>query len=122
MQNVKTKNINILDERLLDFAARIVKLALALPNNFIGRHIAGQIIRSGTSPGSNYEEACGAESRSDFIHKLDLVLKELKEIRFWLRLIKKTDLIKVANVESLLSECNQLSAIIAKSIITSRKN
>lgn len=71
-----------LTERLLDFTVRIIKLVNSLPKTPIGRHIGGQVLRSGTSPGSNYEEACGAESRSDFIHKLGIVLKELKETRF----------------------------------------
>ncbi len=83
-----------LAERLLDFAARVIKLINLLPKTPVGRYIAGQLMRSGTSPGSNYEEACGAESRADFIHKLGIVLKELKESRFWLRLILRSNLMK----------------------------
>ncbi len=91
-KNTKNK-IDNLSERLLDFAVRIIKLVNALPKTVIGKHIGGQVIRSGTSPGANYEEACGAESRSDFTHKLSIVLKELKESRFWLRLFTVLNLL-----------------------------
>ncbi len=111
-----------LAERLLDFAARIIKLINALPETVVGKHIGGQFMRSGTSPGSNYEEARGAESRADFIHKMGIVLKELKESRFWLKLIHRTKLIKAEYVESLTQECQELCAIVAKSILTARKN
>lgn len=111
-----------LAERLLDFAVRIIRLVNALPKSVVGKYIGGQLMRSGTSPGSNYEEACGAESRADFIHKLGIVLKELKESRFWLRLIQRTDLIKAKHVEPLTQECQELCAIVAKSILTARKN
>ena len=118
MKNEKRKDD--LEERLLDFAVRIIKLAKALPNTSIGKHIGGQLIRAGTSAGSNYEEACGAESRADFIHKLGIVLKELKESRFWLRLIQRTELISIHRVELLIKESEELCAIIAKSIITAK--
>jgi four helix bundle protein len=65
---------NQLSDRLLDFAVEMIKIANALPNTVAGRHVGGQLIRAGTSSGSNYEEACGAESRSDFAHKMSLVL------------------------------------------------
>ncbi len=83
-KNEKNKS-DALTERLLDFTVRMIKLVNSLPKTVVGRHIGGQILRSGTSPGSNYEEARGAESRADFIHKLGIVLKELKETRFWLK-------------------------------------
>jgi len=78
---IKNK-VDNLTERLIDFAIRIIKLVNTLPKTSISKHIGGQLIRSGTSPGANYEEACGAESRSDFTHKLSIVLKELKESRY----------------------------------------
>ncbi|MFH2138651.1 MAG: four helix bundle protein [Candidatus Omnitrophota bacterium] len=124
MNNYKDDNRNkgdVLAERLLDFAACIVKLINALPNNIVGKHIIKQLLRAGTSPGANYEEACGAESRADFIHKLSIVLKELKESRFWLKLVLRSELIKAEHIRPLLEECQQLCAIVAKSIITSRK-
>ena len=117
--NVKKKGDD-LAERLLDFTVRIIKLVNTLPKTSIGKHIGGQLIRSGTSSGANYEEACGAESRSDFAHKLSIVLKELKESRFWLRVIHRTKLITPKRIEPLIQECEELCAIIAKSIITAK--
>ena len=109
-------------KRLLDFAVRIIRLVNALPKTVVGNHIGGQLMRSGTSPGSNYEEACGAESRADFIHKLSIVLKELKESRFWLVLIQRAELVRSEHVKSLIQECQELCAIVARSILTARKN
>ncbi len=112
-----------LSGRLLDFAAEIIKLVVRLNKSSVGRHIGGQLTRSGTSTGANYEEACGAESRADFIHKLQIVLKELRESSYWLRLIRKTRLIPVTdpNLSALLQEAEELTKIIAKSIVTARK-
>ena len=76
-----------LEDRLIDFAVRIIRIAEALPKTKVGNHIAGQIIRSGTAPAPNYGEAQGAESRSDFIHKMKVSLKELRETRVWLLMI-----------------------------------
>jgi four helix bundle protein len=75
-------------ERLINFAARVGK-----PDTRMGRHIGGQLVRSGTSPAPNYEEACAAESRADFVHKLSISLKELRESRCWIRLIIKTEML-----------------------------
>ena len=80
-------------------------------------------MRAGTSAGANYEEACGAESRADFVHKLQIVLKELRESFYWLRLIKKTALILTTDPELLflLQEAKELTNIIAKSVVTAKK-
>ncbi|MCK4352402.1 four helix bundle protein [candidate division WOR-3 bacterium] len=112
---------NDLAERLLDFAVRVIKLVNTLPKTAVGKHVGGQLMRAGTSAGSNYEEACGAESRPDFVHKLGIALKELKESRFWLRVIHRVELIAPQRVESLLQECEELCAIIAKSILTAKR-
>ena len=109
-----------LSDRLLDFAARVGKLVDALPNARLGRHISGQLVRSGTSPAPNYEEGRAAESRADFVHKLRICLKELRESRCWIRLIIKTDLIPDAKMANLLDECTQLAKIIAQSIVTAK--
>jgi four helix bundle protein len=124
MQNFKNtkKTVDDLTERLLDFAVEIIKLIKILPKSVMGNFVGGQLLRSGTSPGANCEEACGAESRADFIHKMGLVLKELKESRFWLRLIQRAEIVKTKQVDSLARECQELCAIIAKSIITAKKN
>lgn len=110
-----------LADRLLEFTVRIIKLVTSLPRSEVGKHIGSQLLRSGTSPGANYEEARGAESNADFIHKLGIVLKELKETRFWIRVIKSVPLVNPDRTEILLDECEQLIAIIAKSIFTARK-
>jgi four helix bundle protein len=80
-----------LEQRLIDFAVRIIKLSGSLPKTPAGNHIAGQILRAGTSPAPNYGEARGAESYADFIHKLRIVLKELNETSIWLRIIKRVN-------------------------------
>ena len=113
------KSDNLAD-RLLSFTVTIIKLVGELPNTIVGKHIGGQLLRSGTSPGSNYEESRGAESRADFIHKLGIVLKELKETRFWLRVIHRAEILPPYRVDSLIQECEELCAIIAKSILTAR--
>jgi len=109
-----------LSGRLLDFTVHIIRLVQALPNSPVGKHIGGQLLRSGTSPGSNYEEARGAESRADFVHKLGIVLKELKETRFWLRVILRASVLDSSRVEPILCECEELCAIMAKSILTAK--
>ncbi|MBA3003997.1 MAG: four helix bundle protein [Desulfurivibrio sp.] len=112
-----------IEERLIDFAVRIIRTAESLPKSKAGSHIAGQIIRSGTSPASNYGEAQSAESRSDFIHKMKIALKELRETRIWLLMIGRATLIKpVSKLESLLDESNQLIAIFVTSINTVKRN
>jgi four helix bundle protein len=111
-----------LSDRLLDFAARIGKVVDALPDTRMGRHIAGQLVRCGTSPAANYEEGCAAESRADFIHKLKVVLKELRESRGWLRMIVKTELLPEHRLGELLDECSQLCNIIGKSLVTAIAN
>jgi len=112
-----------IEERLIDFAVRIIRTAESLPKSKAGSHIAGQIIRSGTSPASNYGEAQSAESRSDFIHKMKIALKELRETRIWLLMIGRATLIKpVSKLDSLLDESNQLIAIFVTSINTVKRN
>jgi four helix bundle protein len=108
-------------ERLINFAARVGKVVDALPDTRMGRHVGGQLVRSGTSPAPNYEEACAAESRADFVHKLSICLKELRESRTWIRLIIKTEMLPEQRLGELLDECNQLCNIIAQSIVTAKE-
>jgi four helix bundle protein len=110
-----------MEERFLDFAARICSLVEALPDTKTGRHIAGQMIRCGTSPAPNYAEACAAESRNDFTHKLGIVLKELRETRIWLKLTAKTASMKKSRLNPLIDECSELMNIGA-SIVTAKAN
>jgi four helix bundle protein len=107
-----------LSERLLNFGARVGKVVDALPNGKLGNHVANQLVKCGTSPQANYEEGCAAESRADFIHKLRIVLKELRESRNWLRYIVKTDLLPGQRLADLIDEATQLCNIIGKSIST----
>ncbi len=109
-----------LEERLLDFAVRVGKVVDALPNSRLGRHVATQLVRSGTSPAPNYAEACNAESKRDFVHKLGICLKELRESRCWIRLILKAELLPEQRMTDLLDESNQLCNIIGKSIATAK--
>ena len=111
-----------LEDRLLDFAARVGKLVEALPDTRLGRHVAGQLVRSGTSPAPNYAAACAAESKKDFIHKLGIALKELRESRVWIKLILKADMLPADRIEPLLDESNQLCNIIGKSVVTAKAN
>ena len=82
----KMQNRSDLSERLLEFAASSIKLTVRLKRTAVGRYIANQLMRAASSSGANYEEACGAESKADFIHKMQLVLKELRESLYWLKL------------------------------------
>ncbi|MBI1368537.1 MAG: four helix bundle protein [Planctomycetes bacterium] len=109
-----------LQDRLIDLAVRIIKLADALPKTSAGAHIANQVLRSGTSPAPNYGEARGGESRSDFKHKLGIVLKELNETAIWLKVIQRSKIVKPALVDSLLDETQQLARIITASVKTVR--
>ncbi|WP_395733589.1 four helix bundle protein [Prosthecobacter sp.] len=111
-----------MEDRFLDFAARICALVEALPDTKTGRHISGQMIRCGTSPAPNYAEACAAESRNDFTHKLGIVLKELRETRIWLKLSVKTATMKKSRLNPLIEECSELMNIVGKSIVTAKAN
>jgi four helix bundle protein len=111
-----------LEERLVDFTCRMIDVVESLPNSRAGSYIAGQLIRSCHSPAFNYAEAQAAESGKDFAHKLAIVLKELKECRIALKIIRKKQLIRpVSKLELIFNETEQLAAIIAKSISTAKK-
>lgn len=110
-----------LEERLLDYAAEIIRLTERLPSSRAGNHVAGQLLRSGTSPLPNHGEAQAAESRDDFIHKISICLKELRETRRWLRLIHRVPLSRdLKSVEVLVQETEELIRIFAKSVKTAK--
>jgi four helix bundle protein len=109
-----------LEERLIDFAVRIVNLSASLPKTAAGRHIAGQILRSGTSPAPNYGEARGAESHADFIHKLRIVLKELNETSIWLRVIERSKMLRKELISDIVGENRELCRIFTASLRTAR--
>ena len=118
----KDLKIYDLEERLIDFAIQIIRMAETLPKTRAGNHISGQLIRCGTSPAPNYGEAQSAESRADFIHKMRICLKELRETRVWLLMIVKAHLIKKESIlKPLIDENNELIAIFVKSINTAKQ-
>lgn len=118
-----TKQKFDLEDRLIAFAVLIIKITETLNNTKAGNHIAGQLVRSGTSPALQYGEAQSAESRNDFIHKLKILLKELRESLVSLKIIKEVLLTeKIDLVDKALLECNELIAIFVKSIETAKKN
>jgi four helix bundle protein len=119
----KRKSAYDLEDRLLEFAANIVELTEALPNTRAGNHIAGQLLRCGTSSLSNHGEVEAAESRRDFLHKLRICLKELRETKRWLRLVGRVrKLGSPANFVTCLNEVEELIRIFVASIRTAEKN
>ena len=111
---------NELSDRLWDFAARVGRIVEALPDTRQGRHVAGQLVRCGTAAPPNYDESGAAESRDDFIHKLSVALKELREARSWLRFIVKAHLRPAARTAALIDEAEQLCRILGKSVLTAK--
>src|ERR1043165_5089671 len=109
-------------ERLINFAARVGKVVDALPDTRMGRHIGSQLVCSGTSPAPNYEEGCAAESRADFVHKLSISLKELRESRTWTRLITKPEMLSGRRRGNPLEGSNHLCNITPKSIVPAKEN
>jgi len=111
-----------LDERLISFAADCIDVAESLPKTIAGGHIAGQLVRSSSSPALNYGEAQAAESRNDFIHKMKVCLKELRETFNCLRLILKKNWFQEVRLSQLIAESNELISIFVSSLKTAQKN
>lgn len=111
-----------IQERLVDFAVRVLKVCDNLPGTAAGRHVGNQLLRSGTAPAAQYAEARGAESTADFIHKLKICLKELNETQVWLQITSKSNLIPPKNLIDLQAECNSLGKIINSSITTAKSS
>ena len=109
-----------LSDRWWQFAARIAKVVDALPDTRVGRHVAGQIVRSGIAAAPNYDEARCGESRADFVHKVNVALKELVETRGWLKFIILAGLLPAKRVAVLVEECDQLCRILGKSMATAK--
>ena len=109
-----------LGERLPEYGASIVSLVESLPNSIVGRRIGDQLLRSGTSVGANYEEAQGAESRGDFVHKPQVALKELRESNYWLRLLDKAGTLPSDRLVNIIDESNQLRAILSQAVATAK--
>ena len=112
----------ILKNRTKQFAIRIVKLFRALPKNEEARIIGKQVLRSGTSVAANYRAVCRARSTAEFIAKIGIVVEEADETVFWLELLVETEIVSQIQMESLLTEANELLAIFAASQITAKSN
>ena len=111
-----------LEERLLTYSVSIIKLVDQLPSTKVGNHVAGQLLRSGTSPYPNHGEAQAAESPKDFIHKLRISLKELRETQRWLKLMQRVPLIKKPEqLKVIIEETEELIRIFVASIKTAQK-
>jgi len=123
MTNEKASRDYDLQDRLIDFAVRVMNVVEALPNNRIGNHVAGQLPRSGTAPAPNHGEAQSAESRKDFVHKMKIALKEVRETQVWLLMIQRRPLIEPPDkLAPIIGECNELIAIFVTSVKTAQKN
>jgi len=107
-----------IQERLINFAVEIIKLCSRLPKTRAGNHVAGQLLRCGTSGAPNYGEARGTESSRDFVHKLGVVFKELNESNIWLEIIKRSKMLPSEVVQLIANECTELCKIISTSIRT----
>jgi len=123
-QSAENRNLTPeeMSERLLEHAVRVGRATESLPKSRLGRHVAGQLIRCGTSAGPNYEEGCAAESKDDFIHKLRVALKELRECRYWLRLIVRAELLPDRRLSPLIQETTELCLILGASLKTADVN
>ena len=120
--NDESKKKFDLQDRFVDYSVRIIKVSESLPDTKAGKHICSQILRSGTSPMANYGEAQSAESRADFIHKLKIALKELRETETWLKVIIRSGMIQSsAKLAPLIQETDELISILFKSIETAKK-
>ena len=112
-----------LEERLVDFAVLIIEIVNSMSNSKAGNHLSGQLVRSGTSVALNYGEAQSGESRKDFIHKMKIVLKELRETHICLKIIDRTNLCKFNNkIDQAKKESNELISIFVKSVETAQNN
>jgi four helix bundle protein len=116
------KRVFDLEDRLVDFACNCLTICELLPNSKAGNNLEHQLSKSGTAPALNYGEAQAAESPDDFIHKLKLVLKEIRETRVCIKIIRKKPLVVAGIVEATFVEANQLIAIFMKSIETAKRN
>lgn len=111
-----------MSERFILLVVNIIKIEKSLCKTYSGRHICGQLFRAGTSAGANYEEARAGESKADFIHKMQIVLKELRESHFWIKLIIAAKLITSEDevLKFLFKESKELASITAKSVVTAK--
>jgi four helix bundle protein len=111
-----------ISEKLEDLGVQVVMLCKGMRIDYVGRHISLQLLRSATSVGANYEEGRVAESKSDFIHKLHISLKECRETIYWLRILLKTGMQPEEKLMGIMQQAESASRILAKSIVTAKKS
>jgi four helix bundle protein len=111
-----------IQERMIDFSVRIMRVCNNLPRSRAGRHVSDQLLRCGTAPAAQYAEARSAESAPDFIHKLKISLKELNETQVWLKTIARSEMLSPEMLREMIGECVELSRIINASITTARSS
>lgn len=116
-----TENPEELTERTYRFALGILDIVESIPETRSGKVVARQLARSGTSVGANFEESRGAESTSDFIHKLSICLKEARETHYWLRIVRDKHMVKGSEILSILNEAEELKKILGASIVTAKR-
>ena len=120
MGNGKMDNPQAVAERLLEYGARIIKVVESLPQTLVGRRIGDQLLRSGISVGAHYEEAQGGESHADFVHKLQIAVKELRESNYWLRLLGKAGALPANRLRDIQDESDQLRAMLSKAVASAK--
>jgi four helix bundle protein len=113
-------NAKEFSERLWNFAVDVARIVELIPNTRVGRHVAGQLIRCGTSAAPNYDEACDAESRKDFAHKLGIAAKEMRETSGWLGYLVKLRLVSRQQIDPLFDESIELRKLLGSSLKTLR--
>ena len=111
-----------IEERLIRFAVRILKVCDSLPKTPAGKHVSDQLLRSGTAAAPNYAEGRSGESKRDFAHKLRIALKELNEARVWLKMIIEAEMLSADLLQDLSRECDELCRILHASIQTVQRN
>ena len=122
IEDDKQKTRESIEERFLDYAADCIRIAEYFPSSYTGRHLSGQLVRCGTAPYAHQGEAQGAESVDDFIHKMSIGLKELRESTRWLKLIARVPLLPdLTKINATLSESDELQRIFYSSIKTARE-
>lgn len=116
------KHASTISEKTENFGANVIKLGKSIDADYFDRHNLLQLMRSATAVGANYEEGRGASSKKDFIYKLHLSLKECREAAFWLRVLIKSESLKMENSNEVLAEAEELIKILSKSLITAKKD
>lgn len=106
--------------RLLDFATAVLVLSNRMGRTASGRYLANQLVRAACSAGANYQESRGAESRADFVHKMHIVLKELREAHYWLTLVERSRIVTGEGVRSLVGEANELVSVPVRALVTAK--